>query len=130
MADEKDNAYVPFNQRVADVKEEVHKQAFKKKEKPKLGMSEDQVRWAEKTVSLMKMPEFEEYRQFEATMQANALRHAFMQRSGKDGNKTFGEDMSYNEGFYHGLLAMKSERERIWLSYLKTLKNNKEGETE
>jgi len=114
--------YVPFSKKVEEIKSQVKERAFKGADKKPL-LSEEQVRWAELTVALMKMPEFNEYRQLEATMQAKALQNAFMRREGN--GKTYGEQMSYNEGFYHGLVTMKSERERIWLSYLKNLKQTK-----
>ena len=114
--------YVPFAKQVAEMKDKVKERAFRGPEKKPL-LSEEQTRWAELTVALMKMPEFNEYRQLEATMQAKALQNAFVVRAGN--GKKYGEQMSYNEGFYHGLVAMKSERERIWLSYLKNLKQTK-----
>ncbi len=128
MSDE----YKSFLSKVQDVKDEVKKKTLKKPD-PKQALSEEQVRWAEKTIGLTNSAPFKVYTELEALVTANSLRHAFLQRNGvgidgkpEKNTKTYGEQMSYNEGYYHGLLALKSERERIWMTYLKFQRDKKE----
>lgn len=125
--------YKTFLSQVSEVKEDVRKKAFSAKKKPKINLSEDQVRWAEVTIKLMNTPEFKTYLEMEAKMIAESYRQAFNTKENYDakgnpipGIMTFGEQMAVNKGVNLGLNLLKTERERIWMAYLNFQKE--EGE--
>lgn len=125
--------YRSYQSLVNQVADGVKRKAFKAKDAPVV-ITPEQIKWGEATEVLMNSPAFKAYSELEATMQASALMRAFSVSVGKDekGNsipsvKTYGEQVSFNEGFYRGLLAMKAERERVWMLFLK-YKQQKSGD--
>lgn len=131
MTDE-NKEYRSYQSIVNEVSDDVKKKAFKAKE-VKIPITDEQIKWAEATEALINSAAFKAYQELEANMQAGSLMRAFNQNMVRDDKgdvapnlKTYGEQMSYNEGFYRGLLAMKGERERVWMLFLK-YKQQKNG---
>lgn len=115
--------YKPYIKKVEEIRQEVKKKVELRNKNAGIDLTPEQLRIAEETISLKDHPGFKALREFEALLVVEALRTAFSVKQSVE--KTYGESMSYNEGYYHGLLKLKSELDRLWLVYL----NNKKIES-
>jgi len=149
MADEKKELksteeYVPHHVKVGEAKKQAQFNAKKNAElKRKINLTEKQIKAAEAIVKLMHNDDFKYYLECEAELQAESVMHAFKRRSafqekssenqsiGISFAKTYGEDVSYNEGYQAGLFRFKNEREaliKVYFEYLNQIKE--EGKNE
>lgn len=120
--------YKTFSERVEEIKEAAAK-SFKdkienKQDQKNFLFTKEQMDFCAQTIDLLKNEAFQKYLWLEQQTIASELAKAYIQ---KNHNKslTYGESMSYNEGFYHGLLKMKAVRDNLWESYKKTKQQTK-----
>ena len=129
--EKKPEVYLPYIERVNKAKEEGQKKAFQKHNINKVAkLSEEQVRFCEATIELKDSTAYKKLQEFASGLIVDAMRGAFhvkqLDEAGKGDRKTFGESMAYNEGYYHGLLKLKSDVDRMWLAYLTSLQDKNE----
>ena len=137
MTDEQKPEYVPHFQKLEEAKTEV-RESVKTIRKRTFNLSEMQIHYAEAMVRLLKHPDFQLCLSLETELQTQAVMSGFQRRSGSSANpqnpvtfaKTFGEDMSYNEGYHHGIFRFKSERDDLVRKYLDWLKEEQETKNE
>lgn len=131
--------YVPHFQKVDEAKAEAQKELDKKKKlKRRISLSEQATKFAKAFSSLLAgtatAQDFADYLAFEQSFQTDAIMKWSMRRSAIQDDqgrlvsfsKTYGEDMSYNEGYQHGLFRFKGEREDVLRKYLENLKQEEE----
>lgn len=131
MTKQNEEEYVSYADRVESAKAQYRQDALKDKQKRGEGIPlvEPQVRWAEATIPLIDNESFKVYLELEKAALSNALRGAYVTRNANP-KMSYGENMSYNEGYYAGLTQVKVERENIWNKYLEMLKNKQEKKNE
>lgn len=119
-----------YREKVNSVIGETKKNALNKKQQSNVNitLSEEEVKWAEKTIPLIHNEFFKSYLELENLCLLEVMTTAYLpppEAMFKSNN--FGENMAFKAGMDAALRRLKHRREQIWHTYLVLKDQEKKG---